>query len=470
MLTSPGPQDVIIIGVGGDLGRRKLIPALYNLGVANLLPEQGKIIGVARRDWDDERFRQVARDSVAEFSRRPIDEGHWQQFAGRLSVVQATDGGYQRLKALITQPARLIYLAVPPASVSDIICELEASGLVEGTRLILEKPFGEDLESSSDLANTLHRSFAETQVFRIDHYLGKETVQNVLVFRFGNAVFERVWNRDAIDHVQMTVAESIGVEGRGAFYEQTGAVRDIVQNHALQMLSLLTMEPPATLAAEAIRDEKAKVLLAMRELDPARSVRGQYGAGEVAGQPVAGYRQEPGVSPDSRVETYFAAQLEIDTWRWSGVPFYLRTGKRLPGRTTEVTVAFRAAPLTLFSDVDVSPFRGNRLIIRIQPDDGISFRFMAKQPGADVSVQEVEMDFNYRDSFMTEPAEAYERLLHDALDGDQTLFARQDSIDHAWRVVEPVLGCEDEPALYAAGSWGPREAADLIAPRHWFLR
>jgi glucose-6-phosphate 1-dehydrogenase len=305
---------------------------------------------------------------------------------------------------------------------------------------------------------------------RIDHYLGKETVQNILVFRFGNSVFERVWNRDAIDHVQMTVAESVGVEGRGAFYEEVGALRDIVQNHVLQVLSLLTMEPPANLAPEAIRDEKAKVIHAMQPLDASGTVRGQYTAGTVGGAAVPAYREEKGVAADSATETFFAARLEIDSWRWASVPFFLRTGKRLPRRATEVAIAFRDPPLCFFEGTGVQQLRPDHLVLRIQPDEGITFTFLAKQPGPEISTRPVSMNFSYRDSFMTEPGEAYERLLHDAMAGDHTLFAREDGIERAWMVVQPAL---DNPAplcMYPAGSWGPCEADELIAPHTWHLR
>ena len=290
------------------------------------------------------------------------------------------------------------------------------------------------------------------------------------MFRFGNALFERVWNRDAIDHMQITVAESIGVEGRGAFYEEAGALRDIVQNHVFQVLSLLAMEPPVSLSPEAVRDEKAKVFSAMRPLDPARTVRGQYTTGSMDGEAVSGYREEPGVAPDSATETFFAARVEIDSWRWAGVPFYLRTGKRLPQRATEVSIVFQDVPLCFFEGTGVQELEPNHLVLRIQPEEGINFSFVAKQPGPQVSAQQVSMDFSYRDSFMTEPAEAYERLLHDAMEGDHTLFAREDSVERGWMVVQPALENPAPVCTYSAGSWGPPEADELIAPRAWHLR
>lgn len=469
-LDHPEPQDIIIVGATGDLARRKLLPALYNLAAGGLLPERGRIAGLARSDLSHDGFRELAREAVKEFSRSGFDEKIWAELARRLTFVRLDDEGYGHLAQCLRERQRLVYLAVPPSVVSAAVGGLRDAGLVAGTRLVVEKPFGRDVASAKALNQALHEVFDESQIFRIDHYLGKETVQNILVFRFGNSVFERVWNRDAIDHMQITVAEAIGIEGRGAFYEETGALRDIVQNHVLQVLSLLTMEPPSSMVPEAVRDEKAKVFRAMRPLDPRRTVRGQYTAGRIDGEAVPGYREEPGVAPDSTTETYFAAQVEIDTWRWAGVPIYLRTGKRLPRRATEVTIAFRDVPLCFFEGTEVDDLTANHLVLRIQPDEGVSFNFVAKQPGPLVTVQPVTMEFSYRNSFMSEPAEAYEHLLHDAMDGDHTLFARQDSLERAWEVVQPVLDDPSPICTYPAGSWGPREAAELIAPRLWHLR
>lgn len=469
-LEPPAPQDIIIIGATGDLSRRKLLPALYNLAASGLLPTVGQIVGLARSDLTHDGFHALARDAVKQFSRSGFDEKLWDEFARRLTFVRLDDEGYPHLRECTGEDERLVYLAVPPSVVPETIAKLDQFGLTRGARLVLEKPFGRDLASARQLNRDLHETLGESQIFRIDHYLGKETVQNILVFRFGNSVFERVWNRDAIDHMQITVAEAIGVEGRGSFYEETGALRDIVQNHVLQVLSLLTMEPPSSMAPEAIRDEKAKLFRAMRPLDPGRTVRGQYAAGTIDGEAVSSYRAEPGVAPGSVTETYFAAQMEIDSWRWAGVPIFIRTGKRLPRRATEVTIMFRDVPLCFFEGTEVGEIAANHLVIRIQPDEGVSLVFVAKQPGPGVSAQSVTMDFSYRNSFMTEPAEAYERLLHDAMDGDHTLFAREDSVERAWEVVQPVL---DDPAplcAYQAGSWGPKEAEGLIAPRLWHLR
>ena len=465
-LQRPPPQDIVIIGASGDLSRRKLLPALYNLSAQGLLPEQGDIIGLARSDLTHDRFRELARESIRQFSRTGFDEKLWDKLAPRLTFVRLDDEGYAHLTDCTRLSERLVYLAIPPSVVPSTVHALRDAGLVTGTRLVVEKPFGRDLESARDVSRTIHDIFDESQIFRIDHYLGKETVQNILVFRFGNSVFERVWNRDAVDHMQITVAESVGVEGRGAFFEEVGALRDIVQNHVLQVLSLLTMEPPANLAPEAIRDEKAKVIHAMRPIDPSRTVRGQYTAGTIDGAAVPGYRQEPGVPPDSPTETFFAAQLEIDTWRWAGVPFFLRTGKRLPQRATEVIIEFREPPLCFFEGTGVQQVRPDHLVLRIQPDEGITFTFLAKKPGPEVDAQLVSMDFSYRGSFM----EAYERLLHDAMDGDRTLFAREDGVERAWMVVEPALENPAPLCTYPAGTWGPCEADDLIAPHTWHLR
>jgi glucose-6-phosphate 1-dehydrogenase len=469
-LKRPEPQDIVIIGVSGDLAQRKLLPALYNLSAGSLLPERGSIIGMARTDLGPEGFQKLAQQSVKEFSRSGFDESIWAAFAQRLTFLRLDDAGYAQLRERGHDRQRLVYLAIPPSAVPSVVGALHDAGLVPGTRLVVEKPFGEDLKSARELSHILHRRFQESQIFRIDHYLGKETVQNILVFRFGNSVFERVWNRDAIDHVQFTVAESVGIENRGAFYEETGALRDIVQNHVLQVLSLLTMEPPASLAPEAIRDEKAKVLRAMRPLDPARTARGQYTAGVIDGGAVPGYREEKAVAPGSTTETFFAAQLEIDTWRWAGVPFFLRTGKRLPRRATEAAIVFRETPLCFFEGTDVQELRPDHLVLRIQPNEGITLTFVAKRPGPEVDIQLVSMDFSYSSAFMTEPAEAYERLLHDALHGDHTLFAREDSVERAWMVIQPALENPAPLAFYQAGSWGPAEVDELIAPRTWHLR
>ena len=469
-LRAPEDQDIVIVGVTGDLARRKLLPALYNLFVRELLPAQGRIIGYARRSWQDDEFRGRAADAVRQFSRSGFDETAWASFAERLSFVCAEPEGLPGLARHCSQSARLIYLATPPSSFPSTVRALGEHGLNRGTRLVVEKPFGRDLASAQELDATLHEAFEESQIFRIDHYLGKETVQNILVFRFGNSLFERVWNRDAIDHIQITVAESIGIEGRGAFYEEAGALRDIIQNHVFQVLSLLTMEPPTSFRPEAVRDEKVKLFHTMQPLDPANVVRGQYTGGRVDGEEVPGYLEEEGVGADSSTETYVALQLSIDNWRWAGVPIFLRTGKRLPRRATEVLISFREAPIRFFQGTGVEELRPNHLTISIQPDEEITFAFVAKVPGPEIQVKPVRMSFSYGESFMIEPAEAYERLLHDAMDGDHTLFARGDGVERAWTVVQPVLDRLPPITSYPAGTWGPPEAEALVTPRQWHLR
>jgi len=468
-LGRPPDQDIVIVGATGDLATRKLLPALYNLHLSGMLPARGHILGYARSASSHDAFRKLARDAVREFSRNRIDAREWPKFAARLQYVTGTDEGLAGVESRCRLPRRLVYLSIPPSAFIETVKGLAGAGLVQGTTLVVEKPFGFDLASGRKLAAALAEHFTEGQIFRIDHFLGKETVQNLVVFRFGNSVWERVWNRDCIDHVQFTVAESIGIEGRGKFYEETGALRDILQNHVFQVLSLLTMEPPSSVAGEALRDEKAKLFNAMRPLRPGDVVRGQY-TGTRGSHPVTGYRQEPGVAHDSTTETYAAVRLFIDNWRWAGVPFYLRTGKRMAKRTTEVAVVFREAPVRLFADTPVEHLKPNLLNISIAPDERITFQFLAKTPGPEIEVEPVEMEFCYQEAFEERPAEAYERLLHDAMDGDQTLFTRSDNVDRTWQIVQPVLSDMPPVHPYRAGSWGPSQADDLIAPRLWHLR
>jgi glucose-6-phosphate 1-dehydrogenase len=470
-LQPPECQDIVIIGVSGDLASRKLIPALYDLERAELMPDGARVIGMARTELGQDGLVQLAKTSIKQYSRRDIDIDAWERFVRRLCFIRLDEEGYRQAAEVTADHPRLIYLSVPPSAYPGIIGNLAASGLNQNARLVVEKPFGTDLNSSRELSRIIHDAFEEKQIFRIDHYLGKETVQNIIVFRFANAVFERVWNRDSIEHVQMTVAESIGIEGRGSFYEETGAVRDIIQNHVLQVLSLLAMEPPVDMDPEAIRDEKAKVFRAMRPLKPEECVRGQYTQGQVDGTLAHAYREEPEVAGESETETYFAARVEVDSWRWAGVPFLIRTGKRMPLRATEVVIAFRGAPLLMFQGTGMETLRPNHLVLRIQPNEGINLTFLAKQPGPEMTVRHVNMNFFYHESFMTEPAEAYERLLYEVMEGDHTLFAREDSVDLAWQVIQPVL--EHPPGLcfYPAGSWGPEEADQLISPHGgWHLK
>ena len=467
-LHAPPEQDIVIVGATGDLAQRKLIPALYNLHLQKLLPVEGDIIGAAPFDWDDERFRDLARSAVKEHSRTPLQQRAFASFARRLRFVPLPpDDNLAALRAATSRDRRIAYLAVPPSAFTALIGGIKAAGLADGTSIIIEKPFGHDLRSAADLNRALHDVVPEQRIFRIDHYLGKETVQNLLVFRFGNALFERIWSRDAISRVEITVAESLGVEQRGKLYEEIGAIRDIVQNHMFQVLSLVAMEPPLSFDAEAIRNEKVKVLQSVRPIHPRDVVRGQYTAGTVDGEQAAAYRKEPGVSSTSTTETFAALRLHLESWRWSGVPFLLRTGKRLPTRDTRVVITFHDVPLHLFKTAGVHILHRNRLVVRIQPDEGIALSFVAKQPGPEVTARAVDMNFSYGDSFKTSPPEAYERLLHDALEGDHTLFIREDEVEQGWAAVEPVIDAPPPITFYPAGTWGPGDAARIASPSGW---
>jgi len=471
-LRAPTPQALVIFGASGDLAKKKILPALYNLAAQSLLPDRYVVIGYALSDWSDEAFVSHARASIEEFSRTPIDETVWKTFADSLSFVSGSfddENAFASLKSKLEDAdreqgcagGRLFYLAVPPGAFPTIVKGLGDIGAnTHESRIVVEKPFGDSLESSEALTEVIHSAFDESQLFRIDHYLGKETVQNLVVFRFANSLWERVWHRDAIEHVELTVAESIGVAGRAGYYEHAGAVRDLLQNHMLQVTAFLAMEPPRALEAEAFRDETAKLLRAIRPIDPADAVRAQYD----------GYRKEQGVDPKSDTETFIATRLWIDNWRWDGVPFYLRHGKELPVRDTEITVVFRQAPDYLFRELELEHIPSNHLSIRVQPDEGISLAFQAKELGPGYDLQTVRMDFDYGLSFDQEPAEAYERLLHDAMNGDHTLFTREDAVTRAWEIVTPLLDHPGPLFHYASGTWGPREADKLVAPHHWHLR
>ncbi|GIW06989.1 MAG: glucose-6-phosphate 1-dehydrogenase [Dehalococcoidia bacterium] len=479
------PAVLVIFGSTGDLAHRKLLPALYNLLVDGLLPSSFAIAAVGRRAETDDDVRAQARQSVANFSRRRLDEDRWRRFAAMLRYVQMqldAPDDYARLAQFLaaldvecgTRGNRLFYLSVPPSLFPVIVERLGDAGLAREhdnfVRIIVEKPFGHDLASAVTLNEQIHRVFAERQVFRIDHYLGKETVQNLLVLRFGNGILEPIWNRRYVDHCQITVAETLGIGSRAAYYEEAGALRDMVANHMMQLVSLVGMEPPVDLHADSVRDEKVKLLRSIEPIGPAQFatvVRGQYTAGWLGGQPVPGYREEPGVAPTSTTETYFAVRLTIDNWRWAGVPFYLRHGKRLPKRVTEIAIQFKQPPRQFFQTPGEEP-APNVLVLRIQPDEGISLRLVAKQPGPAIRLQNVTLDFLYRTAFDVEPPEAYERLLLDCLLGDSTLFARRDEIETMWRIYDAVLARQhDDPALaihpYPAGSWGPAAADALIA-------
>jgi glucose-6-phosphate 1-dehydrogenase len=489
LVRTPAPAAIVIFGATGDLTQRKLLPALYSLATQQLLPPETAVVGVARRELADDDFRESMRAGVEAHGRVPLDEGIWESFARRLSYVAAPfddPAGYGRLRShldrldaeLGTRGNRLFYLATAPEYFPVIAENLGSAGLAEEpddgerfARLVVEKPFGMDLASARELNARLNAVFRERQVYRIDHYLGKETVQNILVLRFGNAIFEPVWNRRYIDHVQITVAEDLGVGSRGGYYDQSGALRDIVQNHMMQLLSIVAMEPPARFESREVRDEKVKVLRAVPpfdvELAHRDAVRGQYGPGWIAGEHVPGYRQETGVDPSSMTDTYVAMRVEVDNWRWAGTPFYLRTGKRLPRRSTEIAIQFKPAPHLPFASTAIESLEPNLLLLRIQPEEGASLRFLAKVPGPQIDLRVVSMDFAYGSSFLRHSPEAYERLLLDALLGDSTLFTRWDEVERAWEILDPLIHLwEVEPAgfpNYAAGSWGPEGADRLMA-------
>jgi glucose-6-phosphate 1-dehydrogenase len=484
---TPAPATIVIFGASGDLTNRKLVPALYSLALQQLLPPELTIVGFARSDWTDEQFREQMRQAVATHGAHDIlDSDIWDAFSRRLHYVSSSfddAAAYATLRALLARvraPAaglgnRLFYLATAPDFFPVIAEHLGAAGLAAESddtfaRIVIEKPFGRDLASARVLNERVGAVFGERQTYRIDHYLGKETVQNLLVLRFANAIFEPVWNRRYVDHVQITVAEDLGVETRGGYYDQSGALRDIVQNHMFQVLSLVAMEPPARFDSRSVHDEKVKVLRAIPEISAEyahdSAVRGQYGPGYIGGQPAVGYRSERGVDPGSNTETFVAMRLTVDNWRWAGTPFYLRTGKRMPRRATEIAIQFKSAPHLPFAPTIVEATSPNLLILRIQPEEGTSLRFSAKVPGPQVDIRSVSMDFQYGSSFLKPTAEAYERLLLDALLGDSTLFARWDEVERGWEIVE---GLQEHWASspiaasnYAAGSWGPAGADALI--------
>lgn len=483
------PCAIVIFGASGDLTARKLIPALYHLHKDGLLPPQCRVIGVARREKTDDAWRAELRADLDKFSRtQPVDDAVWSAFAANVHYCRGDmtdDATYRALRDLLAgfgetslRENALFYLATQPSQFAEVARRLEAAELLRKDspggwqRLVVEKPFGHDLASARDLNAQLLRHAREGQIYRIDHFLGKETVQNILMFRFGNAVFERLWQRDAVDHVQITVSERAGVGQRGGYYEEAGALRDMVQNHLLQVMALIGMEPPASLDPEDIRDEKVKLLKSIRQLsveEAARSaVRGQYFAGMVEGKPQAGYRQEAKVQPESNTDTYAALRLFVDNWRWSGVPFYLRTGKCLPLSASEVRIQFRATPHVLFAATCEESANPNALTLRLQPNEGISLRFNGKVPGAVLGIRPVRMHFSYDTEFGAYTPEAYERLLLDAMSGDATLFIRRDEVETAWSLVDPVREAWDQRGLtnrefYAAGTWGPVAAEELLA-------
>jgi glucose-6-phosphate 1-dehydrogenase len=485
--TSP-PLVLVVFGASGDLASRKLLPAIAALAEHGALPEGFTVVGVARTQWSDEHFRQAALDAA------PFAGAAWHKVVSRFRYVAgeyAEKPTFDKLRTVLneadatlgTSGNRVFYLATIPSMFGAVASALAAHGCNapgEGgafARIVVEKPFGRDLASAVALNDTLHAAFNEDQIFRIDHYLGKETVQNVLALRFGNAIFEPIWNRRYVDHIQITVAEELGVEHRGGFYETAGALRDIVQNHVMQVLALTLMEPPATVNAQGIRDEKVKLLRAVMipDVDEAviNSVRGQYSAGSIDGDPVVGYREEQGVNPKSRTETFVAMRLAVDNWRWAGVPVYIRTGKRLPKRATEVVLQFHRVPHLAFGSQLTRDLRPNMLQLRIQPDEGICLLFGAKVPGEAFRLRSVTMDFSYAQAFPGTTAGGYERLLHDVMMGDATLFIRADEVERSWEIVDPLLQAwsEDDVPLspYPAGTWGPKEADSLLARelRQW---
>ena len=487
------PCTMIIFGATGDLTKRKLFPALYNLAKEGFLPDNFAIVGVGRQEMTSEDFRSQMRGNLLEFIGKGVDKGLLKWFEERTHYT----GGDFAAKKTFTQLKKLLvdidkqfdipenyffYLATPPSLfglVTEKVAEIGLTDETEGwRRFIFEKPFGHDLDSAKTLNAELKKLLKESQIYRIDHYLGKETVQNILVFRFGNSIFEPIWNRNYIDHVQITVAEKLGVEQRGGYYDTAGALRDMIPNHIFQLVTLTAMEPPISFEANAVRDEQAKILCAIQPFSPEdvlhKTVRGQYGEGKIDNKKVPAYRAEANVKPNSNTETFAALKLSIDNWRWAGVPFYVRTGKRMAGKHSEIVIQFKKAPFMLFRDTPVERLTTNRIVIHIQPDEGITLHFGAKIPGPIVNMGPVDMDFNYVDHFGDHISTGYERLLFDCMIGDATLFQRADMVESSWRIVSPVLDvwqaipARDFPN-YEAGGWGPAESDELLAQdgRKW---
>ena len=482
----PEPGAMVIFGASGDLTRRKLIPALYDLAARRRLPMEFAVVGLSRSPMSHEEFRNRLREALEEERDGGVSDDVWESFSKGIFYLAGDSKEpetYEELRSFLskldeergTQGNRMFYLSSSPSLFPTIVERLGEAGMNEGegdgyARLVIEKPFGRDLESAKELNAGIQRYFEERQIYRIDHYLGKETVQNILALRFANGIFEPIWNQNFVDHVQITVAEEIGVGTRGAFYEEAGALRDIVQNHLMQVLCLTAMEPPVAFDAESVREEKVKVLRAIRRMDDEEversAVRGQYERGWIWGEEVPGYREEEDVDPASKTETYVALRLFVDNWRWAGVPFYVRAGKRMPKKATEIAVQFQAAPHTPFARAGTEGLEPNVLVIRVQPDEGVSLKIGAKVPGSGFEVRSVNMDLLYGSAFLEEAPDAYQRLLLDLMLGDPTLFIRADETEGAWSILEPVMrhwfGSEKIP-FYPAGTWGPEEADELLA-------
>jgi glucose-6-phosphate 1-dehydrogenase len=479
---------IVIFGANGDLTKRKLIPALYRLAYDRRLAAGFAVVGISRTPLTDDAFREKMLEAVKEFSEdTKLDDDVWRAFAAGLFYVAGDIGDdalYQRLgqKLCEIETTRhtggngLFYLSIQPSQYAAAALGIGKGGMNKGKgwrRLVVEKPFGHDLASARELADRLHEVFQESEIYRIDHYLGKETVQNILAFRFGNGIFEPLWNRRYVNHVQITAAESIGVEGRGAYYQEVGALADMIQNHLLQVMATIAMEPSANFRADSVRDERSKLLRSIKRMSPEEirlnTVAGQYGPARIGGVDVPGFRQEPGVKPDAQIDTYAAVTVFVENWRWAGVPFYVRTGKRLPKRVTEIAIQFNQAPLAIFADNGGDDHIPNLLIVRIQPDEGISLKFLSKRPGAGMKLRPVSMDFNYGSSFGERSPSAYETLLLDAIIGDATLYTRQDMVEASWMAIEPIQhfwrATKHDFPNYPAGSWGPAEADQMLARR-----
>jgi glucose-6-phosphate 1-dehydrogenase len=474
----PDPCILVIFGASGDLTAKKLMPALYSLAYRRLLPEHFGIIGAARSGETHDEFRERMKQAVKDHARDPFEDEVWEPLAEGMRYVTldfADEKGENDLRDCLneldeergTQGNRVYYFAVPPSAIGTLVAEIAQRRGAEGwVRLIIEKPFGHDLQSARDLNAEIQEHFTESEVFRIDHYLGKETVQNMLALRFANGIFEPIWNRQFIDHVQITVAESIGIEGRAGYYEQAGAIRDIFQNHLLQLVAITAMEPPIDFTADSVRNEKVKVLKSIHTPGPKHVVRGQYGRGFVEGVEVPGYREEAGVDPNSFTETFVAAKLYVDNWRWADTPFYVRMGKRLARRETTIAIQFKRAPHPPFDDGAAEGLRPNVLLIHVQPNEGISLAIGAKVPGQGMAIRTVHMDFLYGGAFREGLPDAYERLILDAMLGDATLFTRSDEIEEQWSLVDAIVAFwqRDRPSYpnYAAGTWGPAASDELI--------